>query len=178
MPSTVSNQMLAADSLIEGLLSALLSAVPGASLACLNIIDPVDCRRVVRRPRFAVANRVGRIRRPGDMLRHMRSLLDWDALLPLLHEGHCQLVRVVSRREVPPRKRPGPPDAFSVLICPAAGPLGDLAGLVVLAWDGDPPAGGKPADLMHAGTRTGKQIAAIMELCPRMAACEPNQAAA
>jgi hypothetical protein len=179
MPQTVSNQMLASDRLIEGLLAALLASVPKASLACLNLLDPVDRRTVVRRPRFTAANSVGRIRRPGDMLRHMRCLLDWDALLPPLREGHCQFVRIVSRPDGPTRKRRGAPGAFSVLICPAAGHSGDLAGLVVLAWDrGDPSEGTEPVDLMAAGTRAGGQIAAVLELCAHIAACQPSKAAA
>lgn len=155
-----------ADLLIGSLLSSLLDRTPDSALVCLNVVGPPDGQAMVRAPR----NAVGRLRRSAAMQGQMRSLLDWDRLLPALREGNCPLVRV-GAADVPTRSRVWPYGGSSVLACPATVPMGDLRGAVLIAWNGAaaPPDGAELTSLMDAGAAVGTQIAAVLDLCEQAA---------
>jgi hypothetical protein len=167
MPSTIPPPNLFADRLIDTLLTGLLDRAPASSLVCLNLLDHED--RMVPGPR----NSVGRPGRPAGTACPIRSLLDWDVLLPELRGARCALMHAGDHRPAPMRNRPWWSDVSSVLACPAMSPssggtrCGDLIGAVVIVWNGgdDPPAGGRLIDLMAAGTRVGNQVAAVLALC-------------
>lgn len=169
MPRTVQSVETAANRLICRLLVSLLGQARFATLVCLKVIDADDKQWELDRPYFCVTNNARLGKRPGSLARQMPSVPNWDALLPLLQAGRNPILSVADLQTGPVPGRFSPTAASRVLVCPAADPLGDLAGAVFIAFDGrnDPPHGAELRHLTRAAALIGGQIAAVLDLAGR-----------
>jgi hypothetical protein len=175
MPQITAPIRQSADRLIETLLAILRDLAPAASFACFNLVEPASGHAIVPVP----SSSVGGACKATAMACSLRSILDWQILMPSLRHGRCRIVRVGRPRPAPTRRRLWWAGVTATLLCPVSGTAGELTGVVMIVWHGnaDAPVGEALADLMEAGEHVGRQIGAVLDLCdqlPGHAPCSVN----
>ena len=160
-------QFVAANKLIDQLLSAMLSRAPGASRVQLNVIhNGVTGLTGTGLLRYDQANSVAAPGRSAGAPFANQPLSDWNDFLPTLLAGECSFHRVPDLRAASMRARFEALGAAAALVCPAGDVQGKIVGAIFIYWDiNDPiPDAGTLHVLIGEGKHLGGQIAAILDL--------------
>ena len=169
MSQTESRQAVAANKLIDRLMTTVLDHSPGAARVRLALI-----RNEMARLRYDVTNSVALRGRWIGSPRSDQPLSDWSDFLPALLAGQCVLHRILDVRMAAPAFGFPSSRPSIVLVCPVGGAGGHLLGALFIMWDGDaqPPEHAALRSLMVEGKRVATQIAAVLELCGAFSLCE------
>jgi hypothetical protein len=164
MSQTESRTAAAANRLIALLMKTILRGSPGVSRVRLAVVhNGIDDLSPTGNLRYDVTNSVPARGRPIGRMARNQKLSDWDAFLPALLAGQCALHRTTGSAPFGLTL----PGTTNLLICPVHDLVGDLAGAVVIMWDGcdQPPERRALRSLMEAGKQVAAQIAAVLCLC-------------